>query len=196
MAKDNQNNQKDGKGKKGAKGLANRTYMGAKKARPGMKKSTKKAEKRDSQKGTRKYRFMPHDSIEVVQRDGKKVRLYRIEALRTFGKGKGKVKKGTKGGYVGLENLSQKGNCWVGFGCMAFEGSEVKGGAVLEKGAKARDKSIVMGGVRITGPITVRGKARVSGQLTLISKLPEHVFTEMTGIGTFLFTRDGLKQIR
>jgi hypothetical protein len=196
MAKKN-NQDSNKKNKKGNKKEAEKQVSREpRKNRPGMKKQQKTVQKMSQQKGHRKYSFLPNDSIEIMDSHGKKVRIYRIQALRTFGMGKNKVKVGTLGGYVGPENLDQKGSCWVKQDCRAFDDSRVEGNAVLENGAQAIGNSIVMGDAIISGPIIVDWKARISGSIKLISKMPEHVVTEMTGIGTYLFTKDGLKKIR
>jgi UDP-3-O-[3-hydroxymyristoyl] glucosamine N-acyltransferase len=68
------------------------------------------------------------------------VTLYRIEALKDFGK----IKKGDKGGFVQSEkNLSQKGNCWIYDDACAFDDAIVKDNAHLY------NNSVVFGNARV-----------------------------------------------
>ena len=49
--------------------------------------------------------------------------LYQIKSLRDFGT----VRAGELGGYIEKEsNLSQEGNCWVGFDAVVYEDAIVK----------------------------------------------------------------------
>src|ERR1700730_18471632 len=80
----------------------------------------------------KKYELLTHDCVMVGER-----RLFRIRALRDFGK----VKRGEIGGYLEREeNLSHEGNSWV------TDVAQVYGpGAVVRGNAQVRGEAWVLG---------------------------------------------------
>ena len=80
------------------------------------------------------------------------ITLYRVEALKDFGK----VKKGELGGYVEKEdNLSQSGTCWV------YDDAQVYGSAEVRDNAKVSGSAEVSGNTKVYGNARVRGHAEV-----------------------------------
>ena len=73
--------------------------------------------------------------------------FYRIKALKDFQLITGEmVKKGDLGGLVdGEHNLSQEGNCWIGYNTVVYDNSIVSGNAVMQ------DNSIVCGNSIVSG---------------------------------------------
>ena len=116
----------------------------------------------------KKYRLT--DETITVERDGKKVTLHRIEALRDFGN----IKAGDKGGFVKSEkNLSHNGDCWI-FGCAKVYGSaevyssaevcgnaKVCGNAWISGRAKVYDNAWISGCAKVYGCAEVYGCAKV-----------------------------------
>ena len=98
----------------------------------------------------KKYELLRYDSIEVYGR-----KLYRIRALKSFGK----VKKGYLGGYIESEsNLSHYNTCWV------FDEAQVHNKAQVRGKARVRDNALVSGNARVSGKAEVFGDAWVSGK--------------------------------
>ena len=73
--------------------------------------------------------------------------FYRIKALKDFQLITGEiVKKGDIGGRVhGEHNLSQEGNCWIGYNARAYDNSMVKDNAVMKDFSTIWDFSTVSG---------------------------------------------------
>ena len=91
--------------------------------------------------------------------------LYRIEALKDFGK----VIKGDKGGFVESEkNLSQLGNCWIYHNAKVYGVAKVYGNAIV------CDDAEVYGDADIFDDADVYGNARVSGEANVFGYA--HVF--------------------
>jgi hypothetical protein len=88
--------------------------------------------------------------------------VYRIKALRSFGK----VKKGDLGGWIETyNNLSQYGNCWVG------DNAQVAGDVNISIDAQIYDNA------QISGMATIWGDARIYGKsvLTKVNKISDRV---------------------
>ena len=90
--------------------------------------------------------------------------LYRIEAIRDFGS----IKKGDKGGFVEKEfNLSQFGECWVGYEAKVYENgfvchnSQVFGNANVFGNAKIGDEVRIFGNSKIFGDTKIEGNAQI-----------------------------------
>lgn len=90
------------------------------------------------------------------------VKLYQIQALRSFGT----VREGDIGGYVargsrderGREpNLDHRGNCWIGDNAMAYSHAVIKGDAILCGAATARGRAV------ITDSAVVQDQAIING---------------------------------
>lgn len=97
----------------------------------------------------KKYRILEEDTIELGGRT-----LYRIEALRDFGR----VIKGTKGGYIQSEyNLSHEGNCW------SYAQTFICDDAVVINDAELHDCVAVYGNSRVYGDSRLFNNARVYG---------------------------------
>ena len=84
--------------------------------------------------------------------------LYRIEALRDFGK----VKKGDKGGFVQSEkNLSHEGTCWVAKDAWVADDARVLCDAWITGAAYVFDDAKVGGAARVAGKAWIYGHALV-----------------------------------
>ena len=89
----------------------------------------------------KKYKLMERDRIVV----GKSV-LYRIESIQSFSN----VKKGDLGGYVEKEdNLSHRGNCWVG------DDAKVCGNAWVYDTVWVSEDAQVSGNTQVSGDARV-----------------------------------------
>lgn len=96
----------------------------------------------------RKYKFT--NQTKVV--DGHV--LHRIVAVKDFGK----IKAGTKGGFIeSFRNLSEGGTCWVESGCMVY-GTD----AEITEYAVVGGKSQISGSVKIGGFTKISGKCKIT----------------------------------
>ena len=86
--------------------------------------------------------------------------LYRIEALKDFGK----VNKGDKGGYVQSEkNLSQEGNCWIYDNAKVYDKAKIFDKAKVWGNAIVFDEATVCGRAHISDNAEVYGNALIYG---------------------------------
>jgi carbonic anhydrase/acetyltransferase-like protein (isoleucine patch superfamily) len=94
---------------------------------------------------------------------------YRIRALKSFQLITGKViRKGDLGGLVdGEHNLSQEGNCWIGYNARAFGRSRVMDNAVMKDYSEAYDNSTVSGNAIMKDHSLTRGNSTISGNAVL-----------------------------
>ena len=94
---------------------------------------------------------------------------YRIKALKDFRLITGGiVKKGDLGGLVdGEHNLSQEGNCWIGYHARALDNSRVLDDAVLKDHSDALDDSTVSGNAVMKDYSVARDSSTVSGNAVL-----------------------------
>ena len=95
-------------------------------------------------------------------------RLYQIRALKDFGD----IKKGDLGGWIEkVENLSQKGNCWVFGNAWVFGDAQVFGNACVYDNAWVfgnacvYDNAKVYGDARVYDDVQVFGNACVYGDV-------------------------------
>ena len=92
------------------------------------------------------------------------IKLYRIEATRSFGN----VEKGEKGGFIEKEdNLSQEDNAWVSGDARVFGNASVSGDARVSGDACVSGDAWVFGKACVFGKARVYGNARVYGELKL-----------------------------
>lgn len=103
-----------------------------------------------------KYKIIESTAIEY---EGHK--LYRIEALRDFGR----IKKGDRGGYVETQdNLSHEGNCWI------YDDAKVYGQAKVFEDALIWDNAEVFNHAEVYGKAQIRDNAEVSGYSKVYDK--------------------------
>ena len=87
--------------------------------------------------------------------------LYRIKALKSFGK----VKAGDLGGFIQSEkNLSQDGNAWVGDNAKVFDKAQVYDNAEVYGNAQVYDEAWVYGRGQVYGNAKVYDNAKVYGK--------------------------------
>ena len=123
----------------------------------------------------KKYQILEDDFIKVHTfksciSDGEmsivEIKLYRIQALKTFTKPGGYnpvVHVGELGGYVEAEdNLSQDGNCWL------FDKARVKDGGKVLDDAIVYDKSLISKNAIIRGHSVIGGHCFVTNQSVII----------------------------
>lgn len=123
----------------------------------------------------KKYQILEDDFIKVHTfksciSDGEmsivEIKLYRIQALKTFTKPGGYnpvVHVGELGGYVEAEdNLSQDGNCWL------FDKARVKDGGKVLDDAIVYDKSLISKNAIIRGRSVIGGHCFVTNQSVII----------------------------
>ena len=123
----------------------------------------------------KKYQILEDDFIKVHTfksciSDGEmsivEIKLYRIQALKTFTKPGGYnpvVHVGELGGYVEAEdNLSQDGNCWL------FDKARVKDGGKVLDDAIVYDKSLISKNSIIRGRSVIGGHCFVTNQSVII----------------------------
>lgn len=92
------------------------------------------------------------------------LKLYRIIALRDFGK----VKAYELGGYVEDEsNLSHEGDCWIGGNAKVFDHATVTGAAFVFGDARIYDGAQVTDHVRVCGGAEICGGASIGGNITI-----------------------------
>lgn len=146
----------------------------------------------------KKYQILEDDFIKVHTfksciSDGEtsivEIKLYRIQALKTFTKPGGYnpvVHVGELGGYVEAEdNLSQDGNCWL------FDKARVKDGGKVLDDAIVYDKSLISKNSIIRGRSVIGGHCFVTNQSVIIdSRLEGNIIvTEYSIIhsGSYLY---------
>lgn len=128
----------------------------------------------------KKYQILEDDFIKVHTfksciSDGEmsivEIKLYRIQALKTFTKPGGcnpVVHVGELGGYIEAEdNLSQDGNCWV------FDKARVKDGGKVLDDAIVYDKSLISKNSIVGGRSIVGGHCFVTNQSVVIDSTLE-----------------------
>ena len=115
-----------------------------------------------SGKGSKSGKYELTD--ETIKFSGKT--LYRIKALKSFGK----VKAGDLGGYIQSENnLSQDGNAWVSVNAKVFGEAMVYGNATVHSNAIVRDNAKVYGNAQVYNVAMVHDDAQVYGNAQVYS---------------------------
>lgn len=159
---------------------------------------------RFSQNG-KKYQILKDDFVKVHTfksciSDGEvsivEIKLYRIQALKTFTKPGGYnpvVHVGELGGYVESEaNLSQEGSCWL------FDKARVKDGGKVLDDAIVYDKCLVSKNSIIRGRSVVGGHCFVTNQSVIIdSRLEGNVIVNghsTVHSGAYLYGEIGVDQ--
>lgn len=159
---------------------------------------------RFSQNG-KKYQILKDDFVKVHTfksciSDGEmsivEIKLYRIQALKTFTKPGGYnpvVHVGELGGYVESEdNLSQEGSCWL------FDKARVKDGGKVLDDAIVYDKCLVSKNSIIRGGSVVGGHCFITNQSVIIdSKLEGNVIVNghsTVHSGAYLYGEIGVDQ--
>lgn len=102
--------------------------------------------------------------------------LHRIEALKCFGN----ITKGQKGGFVeSEENLSQEGDCWIGYNAKVYDSAkifnnaeicghaEICGNAIVSGKAQVYDKAIIFGSAQIYGEPKIFDNAHIYGRAVI-----------------------------
>ncbi len=104
---------------------------------------------------------------ELIETDCKD--LYRIKALKDFELVTGEtVQKGDLGGLVdGEHNLSQEGNCWIGYNAGACQKAKVVDNAVMKDCSKTLDNSTVSGNVIMKDHSWACDNSTVSGNAVM-----------------------------
>lgn len=111
-------------------------------------------------KTNKKYDLLLNDTI---QHEGRT--LYRIVALRDFGREFWEVKAGDLGGYIENEsNLSHEGNCWVFDKAMVFENAKVLGNSEVHDQAKISGTAHIKDSSRIYNEAEISGDAYIYGE--------------------------------
>lgn len=153
----------------------------------------------------KKYQILKDDFIKVHTfksciSDGEmsivEIKLYRIQALKTFTKPGGcnpVVHVGELGGYVEAEdNLSQDGNCWI------FDKARVKDGGKVLDDAIVYDKCLVSKNSIVRGGSVVGGYCFVTNQSVITdSRLEGNVIVNGHSIihsGAYLYGEIGVDQ--
>ncbi len=97
------------------------------------------------------------------------VGVYRIKALKDFQLITGEmIHKGDFGGRVeGEHNLSQEGNCWIGYNAGAHDHSRVMDNAVLKDYSGAFWNSTVSGNAVMKDHSCAKGDSRISGNVIM-----------------------------
>ena len=153
----------------------------------------------------KKYQILKDDFVKVNTfksciSDGEmsivEIKLYRIQALKTFTKPGGYnpvVHVGELGGYVEAEdNLSQDGNCWI------FDKARVKDGGKVLDDAIVYDKSLISKNSIVRGGSVVGGHCFVTNQSVITdSRLEGNVIVNGHSIihsGAYLYGEIGVDQ--
>lgn len=153
----------------------------------------------------KKYQILEDDFIKVHTfksciSDGEmsivEIKLYRIQALKTFTKPGGcnpVVHVGELGGYVEVEdNLSQDGNCWL------FDKARVKDGGKVLDDAIVYDKCLVSRNAIVRGSSVVGGHCFITNQSVIIdSRLEGNVIVNGHSTihsGAYLYGEIGVDQ--
>ena len=94
---------------------------------------------------------------------------YRIKALKDFQLITGEViRKGDLGGFVsGKYNLSQEGNCWIGYNAGACQKAKIMDNAVMKDFSRAFDNPTLSGNVIMEDYSLTRDNATVSGNVVM-----------------------------
>ena len=109
----------------------------------------------------KKYTLSAHPSH---YHDGR--RIYRIQALRSFGD----VEEGDWGGFVESEsNLSHFGNCWIYDDAIAMGNSIVTGDAKMIDNAVIKGSSVIMDEVTLSGSVVLPGNSIIRGNTVMFS---------------------------
>lgn len=116
--------------------------------------------------GERKYKLLKNDTTTSFKGET----LYRIKALKDFGK----VKKGEKGGYIESElNLSHYGTAWVGKEAQVWGTAGVSGHTLVTDRARVYGHAAIWGEAQVyenadvSGGAWVTGKSKVHGNAVL-----------------------------
>jgi len=92
-------------------------------------------------------------------KEASSIKLFRIQALRSFGY----INAGDLGGWVeGVKNLSQEGDAWVSGDAWVFGDAQVRGNAQVFGDAWVSGDAWVFGDAQVHGNAQVFGDARVS----------------------------------
>ncbi len=104
---------------------------------------------------------------ELIETDCKD--LYRIKALKDFELVTGEtVQKGDLGGLVdGEHNLSQEGNCWIGYNAGACQKAKVVDNAVMKDCSRTLDNSTISGNAVLKDYSRAFDNSTVSGNAVL-----------------------------
>lgn len=91
---------------------------------------------------------------------------FRIRALKDFAG----IKAGEYGGLVsGPDNLSQHGNCWIGYGASVIGQASVHDDAIVTGSAFVYDSAVLADHAIITDGGVLKGKARALGNATIMN---------------------------
>ena len=95
--------------------------------------------------------------------------FYRIKALKDFQLITGEIiKAGDLGGRIlGEHNLSQEGNCWIGYNARAYDNSMVKDNAVMKDSSEAYGNSTVSGNAVMKDFSTIWDFSTISGNAVM-----------------------------
>lgn len=100
-----------------------------------------------------KYKLIEDQVIEFEYH-----KLYRIEAVRDFGR----IKKGQRGGYIENEkNLSHEGDCWIHDDAKVYDQAEVSGNARIMDNVQICEHAKVYGYAEILDNVQIYGNAEV-----------------------------------
>lgn len=106
----------------------------------------------------KKYKF----TDEFIKFKNKK--LYRIEALRTFGD----VKKGDKGGFIEKEeNLSHNDSCWIYDDSLVYDEATVYDNAIIKNKSHIHDNAKVFGNAKVYEEVNIFENANISGEVAI-----------------------------
>ena len=111
-------------------------------------------------------------------KEASSIKLFRIQALRSFGD----VKAGDLGGWVeGVKNLSQDGDAWVSGNAWVFGNARVYGDAQVYGKAWVFGNAWVNGDAQVFGDARVYGNAQVSGNAQVHGKAWVHSNAQVFG---------------
>lgn len=103
-----------------------------------------------------KYKLIEDQVIEFEYH-----KLYRIEAVRDFGR----IKKGQRGGYIENEkNLSHEGDCWIHDDAKVYDQAEVSGNARIMDNVQICEHAKVYGYAEILDNVQIYGNACISNK--------------------------------
>ena len=176
-------------------------------------------------KNSKKYRILKDDFIKVhkfkscisseEESSVVEIKLYRIQALKTFTKSGGYnpiIHVGELGGYVETEdNLSQEGNCWIFGDAKVKDGGKVIDDAIIFDKAMVSNNSIIRGNsvVRdrcfvtyrsdifdstLVGDVTVSGQSSIHSRAFLYGEI--EVYKSVISTHVNLTGRISIKQSR
>ena len=122
----------------------------------------------------KKYILLENDTITMYNG----VTLYRIKAIRDFGK----VKAGDLGGYIkGEHNLSHEGTCWVSDNAQVCNDAKVLEDAQIYGSACVHGFAYVYGNARVYGNAEVHGDSHVYGNAQIYGKADIAGFVRIYG---------------